>query len=242
MPSLLPWGIFPSRLETMQARIMLVILVLQVGTLGCSRDPDCRHKSRECAAGFRCQRVESGDWECLPDRPPDANAHPHGEAEEPVPETRPPVDRQTLMDQRKACPRHDQCPQNAVKCTCNGLGWIMTKEIDRDDDGRADERIDLSRDHLGRLIETTVDKGMDGSTDAVHTNSYDQQGNLVALYTKYPAGQSPNVRVKCAYDRQGNLLRMEFDEGIDGKLDKVCTFDPPCPPPIPNPKCRKTCK
>jgi YD repeat-containing protein len=210
-----------------------------VASLCCSRDLDCRHKGQECGAGFACQKDDAGKWECLPAA---AAAAPGNAGAAASAGARRPDAAGEDEERRVTCPDHLLCPADAIECECSGRGQLLALETDRDRDGAADFTVRLTRDERGLVQAIEIDEGADGTADEVHSYSYESRGNPLQHEVRRPAGgDGAGVRVTYLYDGNAQLTAMRVDEELDGKLDFTCTYEPPCPPPLPNATCAPDC-
>jgi YD repeat-containing protein len=140
-----------------------------------------------------------------------------------------------------ACMRHVKCTGQSVSCRCDTDGRLLRRVLDIDGDGRGDEVARFAYDRGGRMLAAIVDEGMDGTEEARHLYSYNEQGHPTRwdVLRKSAAGSK---QVRYVYNEQSLLVAEQTDVGRDGKVDRECTYDPPCPPPIPNPACKPVCK
>lgn len=208
-------------------------------SFGCSGNLDCRHKGQECGAGFTCLKNGAGKWECLP---ADEAAESEGDgaaadAGEQWTDTA-----REGEEQRVTCPYHLLCPANAVKCECSRRGQLLALETDGNGDGVADLTVRLARDERGLVEAIEIDQGSDGTAEEIHSYLYESRGNPLQHEVRRPAGgDGAGVRVTYLYDGNAQLTTMRVDEKLDGKFDFTCTYEPPCPPPLPNASCTPDC-
>jgi hypothetical protein len=194
----------------------------------------------ECAEGFVCAQGEAGLWECA--RPePEAAAVPHDKEIRPEPAPAQAVGEAA----RRPCPDHPRCAKLALECLCDAKGELVSQTLDRDRDGKGDEKARFQYNQEGFLTFVIVDEGMDGTDDLRHEYGY--RGEGIPLFweiTKAPnsANTKPESRLSYIYDEAGSLISESLDLGLDGKIDRGCTYDPPCAPPIPNPSCKPACE
>jgi hypothetical protein len=192
----------------------------------CSGEVDCRHKSRECATGFACVESDGGAWQCL-ERPNE------GPSAIPVAKGPPP------------CSEHPLCVPEAVDCICDAQGRFYKRTLDKDGDGKADESARYDYGGGARVKRILVDENLDGVDDKRHKYMYDQRGNPVVweIYSHHETDRKDSKsRLSYLYDNDGKLTSTVLDIGMNGQIDETCEYDPPCPAPIPNPDCKKTCK
>ena len=224
--ALFPRSRFLSYRVTMKATSLLMIPLVLL--LGCGEARDCRHKAMECATGFACEQSE-GDWICRPSEGwvgPPPGAPP-----------RTPVE-------NSACRQHKLCLPHALECECDPQGRLLSRTLDKDDDGNPDEKAAYEHNDDGLPVKVTIDLGLDGTDDKQHSYTYDERRNpLTWEFVGLPGGSDPSYksRLSYRYDESGDLVAEELDEGIDGSVNKRCVYDPPCRPPIPNPSCKRAC-
>jgi len=199
---------------------------------------DCRHKSMECAQGFVCAQGETGRWECAK---PEPAAAPREEEIRPEP-ARAPAGGEAAT---RPCPDHPRCAKLAIECLCDAKGELVSQTLDRDRDGKGDEKARFQYNQEGFLTFVIVDEGMDGKDDLRHEYGYRGEGApLFWEIRKTPgsANTKPDSRLSYIYDEAGSLVSESLDLGIDGKAERRCLYDPPCAPPIPNPACKAACE
>jgi hypothetical protein len=206
---------------------------------GCVTDLDCRHRSRECAEGFVCLELAKDHWECVAREPPVGEQ----KVERPKRDvaTNAPAEANALL----TCPEHRSCVAKASDCVCDSRGRLVSRSIDKNGDEKPDEKATYKHDQEGRPVEVLVDEGIDGVDDKLHAYEYDSRGSpLVWKVIGLPGGNAADEKssVTYGYDESGKLIAEELDVGLDGAVDKQCKYDPPCPPPIPNPSCKRTCQ
>jgi len=218
-----------------------LLVVVALAALGCSGNLDCRNKGHECGDGFACLKNDSGKWECLPAE--QAPAQEDAGDVVAAGSAQPAGGERGEDEQRVTCPYNLLCPANAIKCECSGRGDLLAVETDDNGDDAADLIVRLIRDERGLVTGVEIDDGADGSIDEVHTFLYDSQGNLLQHEVRTPAGgEAAGVRVTYLYDEAGLLTTTRYDDKLDGEIDTTCTYEPPCPPPLPNAACVPDCK
>jgi len=211
------------------------LVAAALAAVSCGGDLDCRNKGEECAEGFACEDGAKGGWQCVKDEVQTAAEKPNDAARSapaPAPAEAP-------------CPNHPMCAGISAECLCGPDRSLLTRTLDRDGDGKPDEKAVYTNDAEGRAMQVVVDEGMDGSADSQHSYEYDHRGNPAAWQinrlTKAADG-AQDQRLAYVYDSQGNLTQEKLDLGVDGSIDSTCTYSPPCPPPIPNASCKPVCK
>lgn len=224
-------------LEMILKTIWLIGVMLLA--VSCSGDLDCRHKGAECAEGFSCESGTDGVWQCVKrPTPPAAQRDPNG-APPPPAQVRTPAPAET------PCPGHPMCVGKPAQCVCGLDGVLLSRTLDRDEDGKPDEKAVYTNDSEGRAVQVIVDVGIDGTPDSQHSYTYNGHGNplvwRIARLSKASA-DAKEQELTYVYDEQDNLKQEELDIGIDGSIDSTCTYSPPCPPPIPNTSCKSICK
>ena len=205
----------------------------------CGGDLDCRHKGEECAEGFSCEDGGKGAWRCEK-RPAQAAAENAADGKKPARVSAP-----APVPADAPCPNHPMCAGMTAECVCGPDGSLLTRTLDRDRDGKPDEKAEYSNDAEGRVVQVIVDEGMDGTPDSQHSYTYNDQGNPLVWQINRLSKAMTNVKdqlLTYEYDVQGNLTQEKVDIGIDKSIDSTCTYSPPCPPPIPNASCRPVCK
>ena len=221
-------------------RSLLIICALVWSVAGCSGDVDCRHKGKECADGFTCEE-ETGAWICQKAEALESKeAVPESQGVEQPKQAEP---RPMNPTEPAPCPQHRQCGPRALECICDHGGKLLTRTLDKNGDGEADEKAEFRHDQHGRMSEISIDEGLDGTDDKRHSYTYDERGNpLTWEIVGLPGGKEPEYksRLSYRYDEVGNLAAEELDLGIDESVEKRCTYNSPCPPPIPNPACKRT--
>ena len=216
----------------------------------CCGESDCRHKSKECAAGFVCEE-EGGEWDCVKavevvtDDRDSVKADKAGSkvskaaARQPGPDL--PAGNQAVD---RPCKGHRSCSDKAVECVCNDAGQLVLQILDKDGDGSLDEKAKYRYDPDGQMSSVMVDVDMDGTDDVRHDYGYNSSG-VPAFWEirKLPGGEDkkPDSRLTYHYDAGGLLVEEIIDVGLDGTPDEKCVYDPPCPPPFPNHSCKRTC-
>ena len=138
------------------------------------------------------------------------------------------------------CVRHPKCTGRTVVCRCDAYGNLLQRVFDLDGDGQGDEEARFAYDREGKMLAAIVDEGVDGSEDVRHLYAYNEQG-LPTVWDIFRKPEAESRQVRYVY-AEGQLVSEELDQGRDGKVDRRCTYDPPCPPPIPNPACKPVCK
>jgi hypothetical protein len=209
------------------------LVAAALAAVACGGDLDCRHKGMECAEGFACEGGSDGAWQCVK-RP----------AQAAVPKINGGVRRAPDVT-GTPCPLHPMCVGLSAECVCGPDQSLLTRTLDRDGDGKPDEKAVYTTDTEGRIVQVIVDEGMDGTSDSQHSYTYDDRGNplvwQIDRLSKTPA-DAKDQQLVYVYDEQGNLTQEKLDLDIDGTVDSTCTYSPPCPPPIPNASCRPVCK
>ncbi|MCK9460997.1 MAG: hypothetical protein M0R80_15285 [Proteobacteria bacterium] len=212
-------------------------------SVSCGGDLDCRHKGAECAEGFSCEPESDGAWRCAKQA---AQPAAEGAPKDARPVTDPdPVSAPAPAPAETPCPDHPMCAGISAQCACGPDGVLLTRTLDRDGDGKPDEKAVYTNDREGRPTQVIVDEGMDGSADSQHSYEYNAHGDPVAWRIdrlSKASAEARNQTIVYVYDDQGNLVREETDLDIDEKIDSTCTYSPPCPPPIPNSRCKPICK
>jgi len=221
--------------------IICIVCVASVLLVACGDNNDCRNKSKECAAGFTCEEGKSGKWDCVKSAEVNPEVVP-GKETKPEPEphfTRGPKVATT------ACKNHPRCSKMALECLCNEKGFLVSQTLDRDGDGKGDEKAVYQYNQEDFLTFVLVDEGMDGNYNLRHEYGYRGEG-IPAFWdiigTSDATDKNPNSRLTYVYDNENKLIFENFDTGRDGTIDRRCAYDPPCPPPIPNPTCKPVCK
>ena len=221
--------------------IIYIVCVASVLLVACGDNVDCRQQSQECASGFTCEEGKSDKWECVkseevkPEVVPDELTPPepkHHFARGPKVET-------------TACKDHPRCSKMSLECLCNAKKQLVSQTLDKDGDGKGDEKAVYLYNQEDFLTFVIVDEGMDGADDLRHEYGY--RGEGIPMFweiTRAPdsTNKKPNSRLTYVYDNEGKLIFEDFDTGIDNTIDRRCVYDPPCPPPIPNPTCKPICK
>jgi len=221
---------------------LFIICTLAWVVAACSGEIDCRHKTKECAEGFTCEE-RSGAWVCQKAEASKTDEEVPEPQDVEQPKQAEPAPQKKL--EPAPCPQHRQCGPKAVECICAPNGRLMSRTLDKDGDGKPDEKAAYRHDEHGRPLAVVIDEGMDGTEDKRHSYTYDDRGNpLTWDVVGLPGGNAPDdkSRLSYRYDQEGNLVAEELDLGIDEKVDKRCKYDPPCPAPIPNPTCKRVCE
>lgn len=142
------------------------------------------------------------------------------------------------------CMSHPQCDAQAMKCICNPKGMLIRKILDRNDDKEADEQAEYLYNQEFFLTFVNVDTNMDGKLDVRHEYGY-YEANRPSFWEVTDVSSAKedrkNSRVTYLYNDQKDLIAEEYDVALDGRIDKECTYSPPCPPPIPNHRCQPQC-
>ncbi len=163
----------------------------------------------------------------------------------------------TPLDTEAApCPDTTECGARVVRCLCDNAGHIVLEDTDRNGDGRSDTRIHLSYSSEGNLVLREVDRGVDGSIEERHLWEYedgvlqtyeiDRDGDCqVDSRTSYYTDEDRHIlwedndtdadgvieeRIMFAYDGEDRVGRV-VDVDADGRIERECDYDPPCPPP-----------
>lgn len=114
--------------------------------------------------------------------------------------------------------------------TYDARGNVLTDETDMDGDGVIDRRSWHTYDASDRMLTWTY--------DAANAHGRSFRGHHVRRINPR-TGQEltsacdgvPDIRRTNVYDNEGNLLRTEVDFEVDGTVDQVIRYEPPCPPP-----------
>ncbi len=226
---------------------ILILALLMFAFAACEAEVDCRQKAMECADGFACEEARGGaSWECVKAEPPEVRSKQNPPRPEPRPQAPNGVTPEPGRPPGPApCMKHPMCGPRATECVCNPAGKIVSRSLDRTGDGKADEKATYDYDGEGHLAAVLVDEGPDGKPDSKHRYEYDVRGNpLVWEILRLDGGavKEDEQRITYVYDDKGNLTQENVDSKLDGTVDRKCTFDPPCPPPIPNRDCSPVCK
>lgn len=139
------------------------------------------------------------------------------------------------------CVRHPKCIGRTVVCRCDVYGNLLLRVFDLDGDGQSDEAARFAYDRDGKMTAAIVDEGVDGTEDVRHLYAYDERG-LPTMWDVFRKSKAESRQIHYVYNKEGQLISEELDQGRNGKVDRKCTYDPPCPPPIPNPACKPVCK
>ena len=203
---------------------------------------DCRHKVRECASGFSCEESVDGQWVCIRKAMDDNSDSETVQTEAPV-KKRESV-KAIPSQPSPLCMNHPLCADNSLECHCDAEGLLRRRVVDLNGDNKADEQAFYMYNREGFLTFVNVDKNMNGKIDQRHEYGYYGEGRprfwkvQSRNSTEGPAHQSA---VNYIYNGDNQLIEMQFDNNSDQKPDRTCVYSPPCPPPIPNRKCKSEC-
>ena len=175
-----------ARFTTMRFTMRTDVAWLAAASLiavSCGGDIDCRHKDRECAAGFVCEESSANDWQCLPKEAaagadgkgaPGKRANEGKVAPAPAPD---PAAVGAAEPEGTICPEHPMCVGKSAKCFCGPDGNLLTRFLYDDKTGKPVEKAVYENDDKGRPVQVVVDEGMDGSGDTQHSYKYNDRGD-----------------------------------------------------------------
>ncbi len=221
--------------NAMKKKSFCIVYFASALFMACGDNADCRSKSKECASGFVCEGDRSGRWDCIKSKDDDSSSK-----EAPVKHyfARVGKEKTTL------CIDHSSCTKGTLECLCNEKKQLVSLILDRDGDGKGDEKAIYQYNQNDYLTFIIIDEGMDGIDDLRHEYGYKSaDAPTFREIVRNPEVRSklPNSRVEYRYNNEGNLVFERVDTGIDGIFERRCVYNPPCPPPIPNSKCRPVC-
>ena len=199
--------------------IIYIVCVVSVLLVACGDNADCRQQSKECASGFICEEGKSGKWDCVKSAEVKPGVVPN-EAAPPEPEHH--FTRGPKVD-TTACKDHFRCSKMALECLCNEKGLLVSQTLDKDGDGKGDEKAVYQYNQEDFLTFVIVDEGMDGTDDLRHEYGY--RGEGIPIFweiTRAPnsTNKKPNSRLNYVYDNEGKLIFEDFDTGIDNTIDR----------------------